>query len=450
MKRRTLSILLAGALAAGSLTGCGSSDNAGASTTADAKTSDNAAASQKTASSGETTIRMWTFLDPANTENGRSVALSQMMEEFEADHPGVKIVVEPQDYNIMTAKFLSATSTGDAPDIIWCARDELCGVLNANALEPLENLFLADWTAEEIADVDDVFFQFGQRDGKHYTMGLSKNSVGLYYRSDLLEAAGLSVPTTFDELLSTAKALSGEDKESGIQRYGLGQAFSTESADPQLIVNYIYDKQGNLFNEDGTANWSTQAGIDAMEWIVKTVEEGATPKEAVNTANEDSILEFEAGKYAMLLLGGVRMPNIREAASFDSSAIQFAILPGGNNFDGWFAGVWSGSSNKELAGEFLEKMYSPEADQLWVTLGGQAPLRKSTLENMADFFAKEENQYMKIMSDSFTNAIPLSNEYTVNGFKFDMNRAIQSVLTGGQIESSLKEAEAAFNSANGR
>ena len=57
---------------------------------------------------------------------------------------------------------------------------------------------------------------------------------------------------------------------------------------------------------------------------------------------------------------------------------------------------------------------------------------------------------MKIMSDSFTNAIPLSNEYTVNGFKFDMNRAIQSVLTGGQIESSLKEAEAAFNSANGR
>ena len=175
MKRRTLSILLAGALAAGSLTGCGSSDNADSSATADAKTSDSAAASQKTASSGETTIRMWTFLDPANTENGRSVALSQMMEEFEADHPGVKIVVEPQDYNIITAKFLSATSTGDAPDIIWCARDELCGVLNANALEPLENLFLADWTAEEIADVDDVFFQFGQRDGKHYTMGLSKN-----------------------------------------------------------------------------------------------------------------------------------------------------------------------------------------------------------------------------------------------------------------------------------
>lgn len=403
-----------------------------------------------TSMAADTTIRMWTFLDPANTENGRAVALAQMIEEFEAENEGVEIVVEPQDYNTMTAKFLAATTTGDAPDIIWCARDELCGVLNAGALEPLENLFMADWTEEEIADVDDVFFRFGERDGKHYTMGLSKNSVGLYYRSDLLEEAGLSVPTTFDELLETAKALTGEDEETGIYRYGLGQAFSTESADPQLIVNYIYDKQGSLFNEDGTANWSSEAGVEAMEWIVKTVEEGVTPKEAVNTANEDTILEFEAGKYAMLLLGGVRMTNVRDAASFDSSTIQFAVLPGGNNFDGWFAGVWSGSENKELAGEFLEKMYSPEADELWVTLGGQAPLRKSTLENMSEFFAEESNQYMKVMSDSFTNAIPLSNTYTVNGFKFDLNRAIQDVLTGEEIQESLEAAETAFNTANGR
>lgn len=403
-----------------------------------------------TSMAADTTIRMWTFLDPANTENGRAVALAQMIEEFEAENEGVEIVVEPQDYNTMTAKFLAATTIGDAPDIIWCARDELCGVLNAGALEPLENLFMADWTEEEIADVDDVFFQFGERDGKHYTMGLSKNSVGLYYRSDLLEEAGLSVPTTFDELLETAKVLTGEDEETGIYRYGLGQAFSTESADPQLIVNYIYDKQGSLFNEDGTANWSSEAGVEAMEWIVKTVEEGVTPKEAVNTANEDTILEFEAGKYAMLLLGGVRMTNVREAASFDSSTIQFAVLPGGNNFDGWFAGVWSGSENKELAGEFLEKMYSPEADELWVTLGGQAPLRKSTLENMSEFFAEESNQYMKVMSDSFTNAIPLSNTYTVNGFKFDLNRAIQDVLTGEEIQESLEAAETAFNTANGR
>lgn len=58
-----------------------------------------------TAMAEDTTIRMWTFLDPTNTENGRSVALSQMIDEFEAENEGVKVVVEPQDWNTMTAKF---------------------------------------------------------------------------------------------------------------------------------------------------------------------------------------------------------------------------------------------------------------------------------------------------------------------------------------------------------
>ena len=123
----------------------------------------------------EVTIRMWTFLDPTNTTNGRSVALQKMIDRFEEENPGVKIVVEPQQWDTMTGKFMAAATTGEAPDIMWCARDELFGVLNAGLLEPLENLFMADWTEEEINDVDDGFFRFGERDGKHYTLCLNKN-----------------------------------------------------------------------------------------------------------------------------------------------------------------------------------------------------------------------------------------------------------------------------------
>lgn len=368
MKGKILSVLLTAAMAVTLLAGCGKADAPGDTTSA-AGDPEVKTASDKGAADKETTIRMWTFLDPTNTENGRSVALQQMIDEFEEANPGVTLLVEPQDYNTMTAKFLAAATTGDAPDIIWCARDELCGVLDAGALEPLENLFLGEWSQEEIDDISDVFYQFGERDGKHYTLGLSKNAIGLYYRTDLLEEAGAEVPTTFEDLFDTAKKLTADD-ESGMHRYGLAQVFSTESADPQLIVNYLYNKQGYLFQEDGKAAWSTDPGVEAMEWTKKCIDEGVTPKESVNTTNEDSILEFEAGKYAMLLCGGVRMSSIREAANFDSSTIQFAAAPGGCSFDGWFAGVWSGSENKELAGKFLEKMYSPEADELWVKLGG--------------------------------------------------------------------------------
>ena len=238
MKRNVLAVLMASVMAA-SLFGCGSSSSPATTASNETKASGETSGEAKAATEGKTedvTIRMWTFLDPTNKENGRSVALQQMIDEFEAENPGVKVVVEPQDWATMTGKFLAASATGDAPDIMWCARDEMYGVLNAGALEPLENLFLGDWSAEEIADVDDAFFQFGERDGKHYTLTLNKNCTGLFYREDLLKEAGLQVPETFEELYDSAKALTGTDA-SGIQRYGLGMSFSTETNDAQAIVN---------------------------------------------------------------------------------------------------------------------------------------------------------------------------------------------------------------------
>ena len=68
----------------------------------------------------EVTVRMWTFIDPEGT-GGRNVALKQMINEFEADNPGVHIVVEPKNWQTMTAEFLAAAATGTALDIMWCS-----------------------------------------------------------------------------------------------------------------------------------------------------------------------------------------------------------------------------------------------------------------------------------------------------------------------------------------
>ena len=400
-----------------------------------------------TAAAEDVTIRMWTFLNPASTTNGRAIALQQMIDEFEAANPGVTVVVEPQDWTTMTAKFLAATTTGDAPDLMWCARDELYGVLDANALEPLENLFLGDWTAEEIDDVDDAYFQFGERDGLHYTLTLNKNCTGLFYREDLLQAAGLSVPTTFDELYEAAVALTGKDA-SGIDRYGLGMSFSTESNDAQIIVNYLLQTNGDLFNEDGTANWANDAGVTAINWIKNCIDTGVTPAESVNTTIEDIYTEFAAGKYGMAIASAVRLSTLRNNASFDGSTIQFTPLPGGTVIDGWFVGVWSGSKHKEEAGKFLEKMYSPEADLLWIELGGQAPCRKSTVASLE---ITDENKCMEAMIQAFGEGWLPSNTAAYVGWKLDLNYPIQNVLTEGMDPlQALEDAEDIFNSDNDR
>ena len=185
-----------------------------------------------------------------------------------------------------------------------------------------------------------------------------------------------------------------------------------------------------------------------MEWTASTIELGITPAESVNTTGEDMLVEFQSGKYGMICSGAVRVPTVRDAVSFDPNTVQIAEVPGGCVLDGWFVGVWSGSEHKQEAGKFLEKMYAPESDLKWVELGGQAPVRKSTLEKLT---IDESTKYLEVMVEAFNNGWFVSNAQTFSGWKINLNECIQAVI-GANTEpmDALKNAAEQFNTANNR
>jgi multiple sugar transport system substrate-binding protein len=388
------------------------------------------------------TVRMWTFVDP-NATNGRSKALKQIISEFEAENPGVTVVVEPKVYGTMTAEFLAAAATGTAPDLMWCSSALLFNCISNGVLEPLENYTLKNWTPEEIADVDDAFFKFGEKDGKHYTLSLSKNAVCLYYRSDLLEAAGVSVPTTWDELYEAAKKLT--DKEKGVYGFAFPLA---KSGDYPIISNYIISKQGSLFHEDGTANFATQAGVDSINYLKKFYDEGLVPADTLSKDSEDMQLEFQSGRFAMMPLGFVRIGTNKAQASYDSTTIKVAPIPTGSWIDGWHVGIWSGSKHKEVAGKFLEKMYSPSSDLLWVELGAQAPVRKSTSKKVT---ITADNDYIEVAGKIFSTGYNVPNDRSYDGVKTYLLNAMQEVLVNHMDPlTALQNAEKEFNKTNNR
>ena len=407
---------------------------------------------------GEQVVRLWTFLDP-EADNGRSKALKQMIETFESENPGIKIVVETQDWEQMTPKFFAAHAAGNAPDIIWCIMDEMGAALDLGALEPLENLFLKDWTEEEIADIDDSFFNFGVRDGKHYQITHSRNYMAMYYRADLFEEKGLEVPKTWDEFIEVCQALTEVDSETGIQRYGFGQAFNVDKVDPQIMTSLLLDTQGNLFTDDGKANWANAAGEEALQFQLECITKyGITPEAAVNLTGEELFTEFAAGKYAIITGGAVRVPTVRADVPFEPSAVQLMLYPSadgnGNSpstINGWCVGVWSGSKVKEAAGKFVEAMMSPESDELWVTLGGQLAIRKSTMEKLGDFYEDPNNRYLTVVADGITNAgWPQPTDYPVSSWKNDLNRAAQMVMVdGSSIPDALASVAKDFDERNG-
>lgn len=407
-----------------------------------------------------TTIRMWTFLNPSGS-SGREVALRQIIDSFEEENPGIKVVVEPQQWDVMTPKFLAAHLVGNAPDIIWVLDDDLGAALELNALADFESLFLSEWTEEDIQDVDDVFWRLGNKDGKHYQVTLSRNYISIIYRKDLLEAKGIEVPIrTWDDLIAAAKELTEVDPETGIKRWGLGQAFATEQADPPLIVPCILNEQPSLFTEDGQAKWATEPGIRALEMLRDMIlVHGITPESAITSSVEDMYQEFCAGKYAMIIGAGVRIEALRNQATFDGSVIDMMLWPTWDGeghspgvVKGWHVGVWSQSEHKQEAGKFVEYMFNEESDRLWVTLGGQVPVRKSTILREPEFFNDPANDYLRTMAEGFSDygfAQPW--EYRIRGWKLDLNNAVQAVVVENTpAEEALKNAELEFNRRNQR
>lgn len=402
------------------------------------------------------TVRMWTFLDPTNTTNGRSVALQQIIDTFEAEHPDIKIVVEPQDWASMSTKFFAAHAAGNAPDICWIIMDEMGAALDLNSLEPLENLTFGNWSEEEIADIDDAFWQFGVRDDKHYQITFSRNYVTIYYRADLFEKNGIEIPRTWDELIAAAQKLTGFDEELGVQRYGFGLGLATEDVDPQIMTNMILADQDTLFNEDGSANWANASGEKALDTMCKFITEyGITPETAISTTGEELWTEFEAGKLAMMSGGAIRVNTVRNNCVYDPDAVQIMLWPTADGeghapgvINGWCVGVWSGSQVKEEAGLFLEAMVSPEADKLWVELGGQPAMRQSTLENAKDYIA--QNEFLTVISEGFLTAgYPQPTDFSVSSWKNDLNNAAQKVLVEGMSPADALEAVAQdFNDRN--
>lgn len=405
------------------------------------------------------TVRMWTFLNPTGNAP-RERALAQIIANFEVKNPGVKVVVEPQVFDQMTPKFLAAHRTGSAPDVIWVITDLLGDTIRSGALADLNELFIKNWVPSQVADRKDAYWERCTVGGKLYCLFTSRNYIALIYRSDFLRAAGIDPKklTTWEAFIEAAQKLTVKDTAGNVTRYGFGQAFSENQADPQMMVPILLAKQGNLFDETGRARFATPAGVEALQLQSDMVTKyGVTPKQAATWTVDDLYEQFAASRLAIITGASVRVSTLQ--AKVGKENVGMMLWPGVDGkphspavMAGWAVGVWSGSRVKDLAGRFVEYMTGPEADKLWVQVGGQTPSLASTRRVLADFFRLPENQYLVVAAEGSRQygwLAPI--DYSIGGYRQVLNKAAQRVIIDGiDPKAALEEAERDFNRRNNR
>ena len=394
-------------------------------------------------------LTMWTFLDPAG-KSGREQVLAALIESYE-ERTGIRVQVEVQQWDTMTQQFLAADVSSSAPDVMWLALDQVATAVEQGALADLSSLAFGDLPDEQLAELRDVYWEsMEHEDGSVYGVVHSRNYFGILYRADLLEAAGAdpSEIRTWEDLETVAAQLT----EPGEGRWGLAQAFATSFADPQIIAARIMELQGSMFTADGSPQWSTASGVEALEFQTSFITDAhVTSQDSVRLTAEDLYELFSAGQAAMINGASSRVAQMQEQVGAENVGFlhypsQKGDPPSPGNLAGWSVGVWAGSEKTEQAADFVAHLSSPEADERWLLEGQQPPLYSSTASDNSDFLAEPENAFLSIVLEGSQEYgwLPPLTAPTV-GWREALNGAVQKVLLDqGSAAEAMDAAEQEF------
>ena len=122
-------------------------------------------------------------------------------------------------------------SSGEIPDIVMLQSADFYEFMDSDYLRDLTdayNTYASDDLRSAVEGFGDAAIEYSSRDGKLYgipaQLDTAESVAGLYYRSDILEAAGLSVPTNTQEMndMLVALAQAGAEANGGKDTAGLG------------------------------------------------------------------------------------------------------------------------------------------------------------------------------------------------------------------------------------
>lgn len=451
MRKRFTSFILAAALAAVALAGCGGSNNS-------ADTSAQAAAGQEAggsagADAGELSgeITFWHSF----TQGPRLETIQKAADKFMAENPGVKITIETFSWNDFYTKWTTGLASGNVPDMSTALPAQVAEMINADALVPLNDLI------DNIGR--DKFAQTAIEEGTlgedNYSLPLYRHAHVMWIRQDLLEENGLEVPKTWDELYETAKALTKD----GV--YGLSFPCGTNDFQATFFLDfYVRSGGGSLLTEDLKANLTSSLAIDGIRYWVKVYND-CSPKDSINFDVLDQATLYYQGKTAFDFNSGFQISGVATNSPDLLQYVDCYPIPK-INADDETQGimttntpmvVWKASKHPEICKAFMQTLYDEETyvEFLHATPVGMLP----AIKGIADTDAYKDNETIQQFTHAEEVLTAAADIGTAFGYENGQNvqagimqnnhvieEMFQDILTNGtDVETAAKAAEDKLN-----
>lgn len=313
--------------------------------------------------------------------------LQDNVTEFNMAHPEIHVSFTQLAWGDYTQKFLSAVQAGNPPDVAGGDSGIPFNMAAQGEALDISDLF-EEWAADgTFDDMAPWAYEKWDFQGMHPGITWQHDSRGIYYRKDLLEAAGLEVPTTWEEWRAAMEAL--HNPTEGIMGLAAPGKQGTYDTD-QFYMTLVFQAGGSLADEEGNAAIDTPEHLTALEFELDIVTNFAAPGTPSWTFTE-VLRAFEQEQAAFAFGGGWFIEDIRLNAPdlFDRVGLLPPLIgPGGEESQKIvsFANPWmiyQQTEHPDEAKTFLKWMMLPEnLEKLYASEpGGKWPVYRSLIES---------------------------------------------------------------------
>ena len=317
-------------------------------------------------------IEYWQYFFDA-----RVTAMEQLIENFQAANPDITVTMTHFPYADYRTKVAAAIPAGEGPDVVQLFYGWLNDYVEADLIQPLPtDVFPA-------ATIDAEFFPMVQamKEGDQYwALPTAVRSLALFYNERLMEEAGVEPPTTLDEMMAAAEAMTKRDGAGNITQVGI-TASMTAQDHHWWREGLVRQMGGDPYLDDyQTVNYNTDAGVEALEFYTSMFM-GENPVTATTFMDEPQAA-FKAGLAGMHIDGSFRIGSLAEIRGLKWGVTE---LPA--NTDGMrsnYSSYWVNAITTKAEGEkydaavkFMEYVTSDEAMQIWLDVVGELPAKPS-------------------------------------------------------------------------
>lgn len=379
-----------------------------------------------------------------------AAAMKEMIPEFEKE-TGIKVNMdiygEDQLSQKLTVEFTA--SGGNTVDAFMFRPFQEGRMFYKNGWYTELNPYFENDTDYDINDFTDSSLSSSRYDGIQTGIPLTCEMGVLFYRKDILEAKGIAVPKTFEELEAAAKLLHDPDNEfSGFVARGQRAALITQ------FSAYLYGFGGDFFDaKTGKSMVDTPEFRKAAEFYGSMLRNYGPPG-VQNMTWMQACAIFSQGKAAMYTDASSMYANLLDptiSAVADKTAV--AIFPAGPaahktyEATSWALAISPGSQHKDATWKFVRYMTSKEAAIISQGKFGNPGGRKSAYLNPAAV-ANYPATWVAAIAETGKREMGIGYDrplVTAVGEARDMiGMAVAAAIEGKDIEPVVKQADKRF------